>query len=97
MIKAENGLTSPFRFITPVTHEGGVSEPVENSMIMWHVSVFPLFIDKLLYSLLPSVGQSAAELMQVTSTKRPVCTHGCCLGHFLSLLDAKAFIATGSH
>lgn len=48
---------------------------------------------KLIYSLPPSVGHSAAELMQVTSGRRPGCT-GCCSRHFMSPLDAEAFAAT---
>lgn len=45
---------------------------------------------KLIYSLPPSVGHSAAELMQVTSGRRP----GWCSRHFMSPLDAEAFAAT---
>lgn len=47
-----------------------------------------------LYSLPPSVGQSAAELMQLTSGKWPGCTQGCCSRHFMSPPDAEASTAT---
>lgn len=53
-----------------------------------------VIINKLLYSLPPSVGQSAAELMQVTSGKRPGCTQGCCSGRFMCPPDAEASTAT---
>lgn len=45
--------------------------------ILWTAD-FLLIVIKLLYSLPPSVGQSAAGLRQVTSGKRPGCTQGHC-------------------
>lgn len=53
---------------------------------------FLLMIVGLLYSLPPSVGQSAAELRQVTSEKTPECTQGCFfLFHLILPLDVESF------
>lgn len=68
---------------------------------MRHFSYVRNFLNKPLYSLPPSVGQSAAEPMQVTSGIQPGCTQGCGVPHFhgttgpcsllLGLLYAESF------
>lgn len=62
------------------------------NIILWIID-FLLFINKLLYSLPPSVGQSAEELKQQVTSGKPGCNERGCPLPVVSPLEVEAFTA----